>query len=131
MSTTIETTNISANFPRGIILAWYAKMGSFPIGWGVCDGTNGTPDLRRKFIRGASDMADVGGCGGAENHSHKFTTSSSKVENSDGWNAEDMNRTRAPMTTGFDHSHSISGTTNIVEPNSLPPYVDVLYIMKL
>lgn len=37
-------------------------------GWHICDGTNGTPDLRGKFILGASDSHVVGSTGGEENH---------------------------------------------------------------
>lgn len=53
-----------AAFPQGVILPWYSKGGPFPGGWAVCDGTNGTPDLRGRFLMGVSDMADVGNQGG-------------------------------------------------------------------
>jgi hypothetical protein len=35
------------------------------VGWAVCNGTNGTPDLTNKFVRG-SDTANVGKTGGAD-----------------------------------------------------------------
>ncbi len=41
-------------FPRGIISKWYGAIATIPSGWALCDGTNGTPDLRDKFIVGAS-----------------------------------------------------------------------------
>ena len=37
--------------PRGTIIAW--NSGNAPAGWVVCDGTNGTHDLRGRFILGA------------------------------------------------------------------------------
>lgn len=37
-------------------------------GWHLCDGTNGTPDLRGRFILGASDSHAKGTTGGEENH---------------------------------------------------------------
>lgn len=39
--------------PSGIISLWYGTIASIPSGWALCDGTNGTPDLRDKFIVGA------------------------------------------------------------------------------
>jgi hypothetical protein len=64
---------VSATIPNGIIAIWKGTLGTIPSGWAVCDGTNGTPDLRDKFIAGAS--AAVGGTpqgstGGAKTHDH-------------------------------------------------------------
>ena len=33
---------------------WYGTIASIPTGWYLCNGSNGTPDLRDKFIVGAS-----------------------------------------------------------------------------
>lgn len=42
--------------------------------WHICDGTNGTPDLRERFIRGASTTYPEGSTGGAEytDHQHQL-----------------------------------------------------------
>ena len=45
--------------PSGVITMWYGSVIAIPSGWLLCDGTNGTPDLRDKFVVGAS--IDVGG----------------------------------------------------------------------
>lgn len=37
----------------GIIAMWSGSIGTIPTGWVLCDGTNGTPDLRDKFVIGA------------------------------------------------------------------------------
>ncbi len=37
--------------------------------WKLCNGANGTPDLRNKFVRGA-DVAGAGKSGGVETHTH-------------------------------------------------------------
>jgi microcystin-dependent protein len=43
--------NSTLNFlPRGVIVAWTGT--SPPTGWALCDGGNGTPDLRGRFILG-------------------------------------------------------------------------------
>ncbi len=39
--------------PKGVIVMWYGKVDQVPGGWALCDGTNGTPDLRSRFIVGA------------------------------------------------------------------------------
>lgn len=41
-------------FPKGIISKWCGAIAAIPLGWALCDGSNGTPDLRDKFIVGAS-----------------------------------------------------------------------------
>jgi microcystin-dependent protein len=39
--------------PPGTIVMWSGSIASIPLGWQLCDGTNGTPDLRDQFIVGA------------------------------------------------------------------------------
>ena len=40
--------------PVGTILAFAGDTSKIPGGWHICDGTNGTPDLRDKFLQGSS-----------------------------------------------------------------------------
>jgi microcystin-dependent protein len=51
-----------------MISLWYGSIGSVPTGWYLCDGTNGTPDLRDRFIVGAGTSYAVGATGGSANH---------------------------------------------------------------
>jgi hypothetical protein len=39
--------------PKGVIVMWSGTITNIPSGWALCDGTNGTPDLRDRFIVGA------------------------------------------------------------------------------
>ena len=39
-------------FPPGTIVMWTQTQA--PAGWAVCDGTNGTPDMRGRFVRGGA-----------------------------------------------------------------------------
>jgi len=39
--------------PKGSIIMWSGSIASIPSGWVLCDGTNGTPDLRDRFVVGA------------------------------------------------------------------------------
>jgi len=50
--------------PTGGIILWSGSTGSVPSGWLLCDGTNGTPDLRDYFIVGAGNSFAVGNTGG-------------------------------------------------------------------
>ncbi len=50
--------------PIGSIIYWPGSAGSIPAGWQLCDGTNGTPDLRDRFVPGAGGAYAVGDAGG-------------------------------------------------------------------
>lgn len=40
--------------PSGVVVGWSGTVATIPIGWLLCDGTLGTPDLRDRFIIGAA-----------------------------------------------------------------------------
>jgi len=50
--------------PSGGILIWSGSIGSIPVGYYLCNGSNGTPDLRDKFVVGAGSTYAVGNTGG-------------------------------------------------------------------
>jgi len=50
--------------PVGSILPFVGNTGSIPAGWAVCDGNNGTIDLRDWFLIGTSDSNRIGATGG-------------------------------------------------------------------
>lgn len=50
--------------PTGGIIMWSGSIGAIPAGYVICDGTNGTPDLRDRFIVGAGNSYSVGNTGG-------------------------------------------------------------------
>jgi hypothetical protein len=50
---------IGGGIPSGGIIMWKGTIATIPAGWYLCDGTNGTPDFRDKFIVGAKE--DDGG----------------------------------------------------------------------
>lgn len=55
-----------AAFEVGMIMDWYGLSANCPAGWAICDGTNGTPDLRGKFVIGAGGTYDLDDTGGSE-----------------------------------------------------------------
>lgn len=58
--------------PRGAIIIWSGTVNDIPTGWLLCDGNNGTPDLRAKFVLGAvtetGTKYSAGNTGGEEEH---------------------------------------------------------------
>lgn len=40
-------------FMKGMIVLWSGPLVDMPLGWHLCDGTEGTPDLRDKLILGS------------------------------------------------------------------------------
>lgn len=69
----------SAAIPAGGIIIWSGSTGSIPSGWLLCDGTNGTPDLRDRFIIGAGNTYAVNATGGTADaivvtHTHTATS---------------------------------------------------------
>ena len=118
-------------FPKGAIIAWNAKSGAVPAGWAICDGTNGTPDLRRRFLMGVATLADVGQTPGQAGHFHTVSGGTSTARSkSDGWGFDaSADRKRTPSVTGLDHSHSFTAITN--EAPNIPPSYTVLFLMKL
>ena len=51
-------------FPVGTIIMFKGVIGNIPVGFQLCDGTNGTPDLRGKFVIGAGGDYTVDSIGG-------------------------------------------------------------------
>lgn len=157
--TKADIESVFARFVSGMIIAF--KGSSIPSGWALCDGSNGTPNLIGKFIRGG-DTSTVGNTGGEDNvtltssnlpsHSHDagslYTSTDGnhnhgiKYErNKLGDNANTRqnifsNRSRTGYTEyAGNHSHSIYGSTGSVGSGSsfsiLPSYYTLVYIMKL
>jgi microcystin-dependent protein len=94
-------------FPPGGIILWSGSLASVPSGWYLCNGANGTPDLRDRFVVGAGNTYAVGNTGGAASvvltsdqmpaHTHSITASS------------DTAGAHTHTITDPGHSHSYSG----------------------
>lgn len=64
----------------GAIVMWSGLVENIPEGWALCDGQNGTLDLRNRFIIGAGSTYSVGNTGGSANavvvtHTHSMSGS--------------------------------------------------------
>ncbi|MDO9103678.1 MAG: hypothetical protein Q7U57_01820 [Methylovulum sp.] len=56
------------SLPKGTIIMWNGDPANIPPGWALCDGQNGTPDLRERFVLGAGGKYPVNTPGGEETH---------------------------------------------------------------
>lgn len=98
--------------PSGAIVVWNGIISNIPVGWKLCDGTNGTPDLRDRFVVGAGSSYSVDAVGGSSAvsllspqlpaHSHAATGSA----NDAGAHAHSIS-----VGTAGSHNHPHSGLT--------------------
>lgn len=64
--------------PAGVIVMWSGSVA--PSGWALCNGSNGTPDLRNRFVVSTGSSFPAGSTGGSKDatlvaHSHTFVGS--------------------------------------------------------
>lgn len=125
--------NGNETIPEGIIVAWSGSKDNIPQDWVLCDGTNGTPDLRDRFILGAGTNYNYGDKGGNEEisltieqlpkHTHSFFSGIRTYQTTSGGNRW-LN-----TFTNENASDSVIGNTGNNSPiNILPPYYSLCYI---
>lgn len=68
---------VRAGLPVGSIIAYSGALEDIPTNWNICDGTNGTPDLRGRFIIGASGSYPIDSSGGSAGAETSLTISES------------------------------------------------------
>jgi microcystin-dependent protein len=125
----------ASSIPRGVITMWSGTIANIPTGWQLCDGTNGTPDLRNRFIIGAGATYGVAVTGGEAAHA---LTEAEMPSHTHTINTYMLNAIHTPTrVTCYDTGVSSGGasTTNPTgggaAHNNLPPYFALAYIMKL
>jgi len=64
--------SIQSIVPKGTIAMWSGSAAAIPNNWTLCDGRNGTPDLRERFIMGAGadDNIQPNKYGDPDQHQH-------------------------------------------------------------
>jgi len=147
--------------PTGAILMWSGSSASIPAGYALCNGSNGTPDLRDRFIVGAGNSYAVGATGGATtithshggvtgnhtltipeipSHQHVGVTGEANVTgpfgNSGyggqlGFNRESDRDNTLFLTSAVGGGGAHSHTITSETLENRPPYYSLAYIMKL
>ena len=139
--------------PSGSIAIHTGLLSTIPLGWKLCDGTNGTPNLRDRFPRCVPTVVTNPGATGGQaevtltianmnSHRHSFTIADHEhdgLDNSEGISGSVVANTArsAPIIGDFEVP---MGTTHFVGAlsfeggglphNNLPRCKDVLYIQK-
>jgi len=126
---TVTYTCIYYKFERfimisGGIIMWHGLIANIPPDYALCDGNNGTPDLRDRFVVGAADAVEAGGVGGSINHNHDFTGDGHFHTVAFGTGIAG-----GPNRSIFTTPDPTTGTTD--NEDGRPPYYDILFIMKL
>ena len=123
---------------RSIIL-WSGSASDIPSGWALCNGQNGTPDLRNRFVVGAGGEYNVGDKGGEKmhqltkdempSHNHSYQFKGADLNGSwdndnyfyDASNHYDKNgNTKYTDSVGGDQPHE-----------NRPPFYALCYIMRV
>ena len=147
---TTDTTQIATTafvrdiIPTGIISLWYGSIANIPSGWVICDGTNGTPDLRDRFVVGAGSTYAVDATGGSADsivvahthaitdpgHNHSYIGGNYQDARAGGGSTTDVEQATLNTntnTTGITINSAGTSGTNA----NLPPYYALAYIMKV
>lgn len=121
--------------PSGFIGIWSGSSDNIPDGWALCDGTNGTPDLRGRFVLGSSTAHAIGSKGGEEkhtltvaelaNHAHNVSVSGTSATTTSG------SSTKWLVMNSGTANRSTSSIGSSSPHNNMPPYYTLCYIMKL
>ena len=131
--------------PAGGIFLWSGSIGSIPAGYVLCNGSNGTPDLRNRFVVGAGSTYAVNATGGSadaivvshthtisdptHNHGGIYDRVGSWIGPTNPGSFSAMGETTintANNTTGITINSAGTSGTNA----NLPPYYALCYIMK-
>jgi len=109
---------------QGGIIMWHGSLASIPPDYALCDGSNGTPDLRDKFVVGTAVGVDPGNVGGAVNHNHTFTGDGHHHLIGPG----DYIGLGTDYYPGTLDNNAVGTTDN---EDGRPPFYEIAYIMKL
>ena len=136
----LATQGMIDSVPSGVIVMWSGETTTIPTGWFLCDGANGTPDLRDRFIIGANTTNEntsggtVSASAALTHSAHSVTQPSAHVVGAAG--------AASPYTTGSGntpnastHVHSLtnnhSGTAVGAHSNhAIMNFYRLAYIMK-
>lgn len=105
--------------PAGTIKMFNGLVGAIPLGWSICDGSNGTPDLRDRFILGS---ATAGGTGG-----DSVTGGPNPVQTLGPTVTTTVQAGTGATVAASNHTHNMASHTH----SNSPPHYRLIFIMKV
>lgn len=140
---TVDAVNGRGIIPVGGIILWSGQPGAIPSGWALCDGNNGTPDLRGRFVVGYNgndgDYNAVGKTGGEKahalsvaempNHSHSVSVKTAGYAAAYNGSSEVTTAPNNGKNNGGQSFGSNSSGSGWAHENR-PPYYVLCYIMR-
>jgi len=127
--------------PSGGIIMWSGGIATIPSGFVICDGNNGTPDLRNRFIVGAGDTYVPDDTGGS--NSVTLTESEMPSHNHTESQGSGLGNRFGTISTGFSERKEGFGSPPLTSAAPLtsteggdqahenrPPYYALAFIMK-
>lgn len=125
---------IDAVVPVGMISLWSGSEAAIPTGWALCNGSNGTVDLRDKFVIGAGTTYSVGATGGETTHTltvdeipdHEHSIPGDNTSAVGTYNAVSANQGQSLQKSWT------SGSAGGNQPhNNMPPYYALCFIQRI
>ena len=92
--------------PKGIVAMWAGELINIPVGWKLCDGQEGRPNMLARFIRGVTNSTTNPGTTGGQDAITLSETNIPSHEHSIGSHTHTLAAHAHSMT----HSHTMSGT---------------------
>lgn len=125
--------------PLTLIRLYVGVAGDIPAGWQLADGTNGTPDMRDKFVVGSGSLYGQGTAGGsttitADNlpaHQHPYSDKDTTytVATSGAQSGSSFAAVTAITAGGGDTARTTGNNATAATPY-LPPYYAAAYIIN-
>lgn len=111
--------------PIGGIIMWSGTVATIPANWQLCNGTNGTPDLRDKFIVGATSD-DAGAA--KTNLTGSLTQSGGSTSYTPGGSVAAPADHAAHTHTGPSHQHNLAGGAATAHNHTYTQVLDHVHI---
>ncbi len=118
----------SAPPPEGLIVMWTGALADIPEGWVLCDGSDDTPGLQDRFVRGTETDEEPGTTGGTSSHDH--VVGPITVTSTQGFDEGQVEEANDLGIASWLHTHNVTFPALISQATmALPPFITVAFIM--